>query len=79
MAQSWPWVSQIAVKKKKKTYRALQALDLPDKTLVYWKNYLRLNNTINFETKSTLEVFKNYYSTLADNLLKKFPNPANKY
>ena len=30
-------------------------------------------------TKSTLDVFKNYYSTLADNLLKKLPTLPNKY
>ena len=31
------------------------------------------------EPKSTLDVFKNYYSTLADNLLKKLPTPPNRY
>ena len=30
---------------------------------------------MSFETKSTLDVFKNYCSTLADNLLKKLPTP----
>ena len=30
-----------------------------------------------FETKSTLDIFKNYYSTLAENLLKKLPIPPN--
>ena len=32
-----------------------------------------------FETNSTFNVFKNYYSTLADNFLKKNPTPPNKY
>ena len=34
---------------------------------------------MSFETNSTLDVFKNYYSSLANNLLKKFPTPPNKY
>ena len=34
---------------------------------------------MSFETKSTLDVFKNYYSTLAENLLKKLPTPPNIY
>ena len=33
---------------------------------------------MSFKTKSTLEVFKIYYSTLADNLWKKLPTPPNK-
>ena len=32
-----------------------------------------------FEIKSTLDVSKNYYSTLAENLLKKLPTPPNRY
>ena len=31
------------------------------------------------KTRSTLDVFKNYYSTLADNIFKKLPTPLNKY
>ena len=34
---------------------------------------------MSFETKSTLDIFKIYYSTLADNLLKKLPTPPNRY
>ena len=34
---------------------------------------------MSFETKSTLDVFKNYYSTLAENLLKNLPTPPNIY
>ena len=40
---------------------------------------LKVKNTTSFETKSTLDVFKNYYSTLADNLLKKLSTPSNRY
>ena len=34
---------------------------------------------MSFETKSSLDFFKNYYSTLADNLFIKVPTPPNKY
>ena len=40
---------------------------------------LKVNNITIFETKSTLDVFKNYYSILAENLLKKLPIPTNRY
>ena len=43
---------------------------------------LKAKNTTSFETKSALDIFKNYYSTLADNLLKKLatpPPPPNRY
>ena len=40
---------------------------------------VKVKNTTIFETKSTLDIFKNYYSTLADNLLKKLPTPHHKY
>ena len=46
---------------------------LPSKTSVYGTTALKIKNTTSFETKSTLDVFKNYHSTLADNLLKKLP------
>ena len=41
-------------------------------------NPLKANSTMNFETKSKLNVFENYYSTLADNPLKKLQTPQNK-
>ena len=34
---------------------------------------------MSLETKSTLDVFQNYSSTLADNFLKKIAFPPNKY
>ena len=34
---------------------------------------------MNSETKSTLDVFKSHYSTLAEYLLKKFPPPPSNY
>ena len=50
-----------------------------NKTSVCETNVLKVNYTMSFKTKSTLDVFKNYCSTLADNLFKKNPTPTSKY
>ena len=68
-----------AVGKSKKLWKALKSPGLPSKTLVCGTNAFKVNNITSFETKSTLDVFKNYYSTLAGKLLKTLPNPPNKY
>ena len=52
---------------------------LPSKTSAYGTTALKVKSTTSFEAKSTLDVFKNYYSTLAENLLKKLPTPPNRY
>ena len=52
---------------------------LSSETSVCETTALKVKNTTSFETKPTLDVFKNYNSTLADNLLKKFPTPPNRY
>ena len=58
-------------------WKALKSLGLPSKTSACRTTALNVKNTTSFETKSALDVFKNYYSTLADNLLKKLPTPPN--
>ena len=58
-------------------WKALKSLGLPSKTSACRATALNVKNTTSFETKSALDVFKNYYSTLADNLLKKLPTPRN--
>ena len=57
-------------------WKALKSLVLPSKTSVCGTTALKVKNTTSFETKSTLDVFKNYYSTLADDFLKKKPNSS---
>ena len=47
---------------------------LPNKTSVCERDALNVNNTVKFETKSTLDIFKDCYFTLDDNLLAKLPN-----
>ena len=65
--------------KPKEFWKALKSLGLPSKTSVCGATTLTVKNTRSFETKSTLDVFKNYYPTLAENLLKKLPAPPNRY
>ena len=65
--------------KPKELWKALKSLCLPSKTSVCETTALKVKNTTSFETNSTLDVFKNYYSTLADNLLRKLPTPPNRY
>ena len=64
---------------KKQFIKALISLGLSSKTSVCAATALKVKNTTSFETKSTSDVFKNYYSTLADNLLKKLPTSPNRY
>ena len=57
----------------------MEGSKIPSQTSVCGTTALKVKNTASFETKLTLDVFKNYYSTLANNLLKKLPAPSNKY
>ena len=59
--------------------KALKSLELLNKTLFCDTNALKVSNIIRFETKSTLDVFKNCFSSLAANLLKKLSTPPSKY
>ena len=86
---AWYEVQKLISYKKKKLFenrpndsieelwKALKSLGLPSKTSACRTTALNVKNTTSFETKSALDVFKNYYSTLADNLLKKLPTPPN--
>ena len=60
-------------------WKALKSIGLLRKTSVCGTTALKVKNTTSFETKSKLDVFKNYYSSLADNLLKKLLTPPNRY
>ena len=68
-----------SIGKTKELWKALKSLGLPSKTSICATTAVKVRNATSFETKSKLEVFKNYYSTLAENLLKKLPIPPNIY
>ena len=40
---------------------------------------MKINNTVEHDADSVLEGFKNYYSTLAENLVNMLPKAPNKY
>ena len=50
-----------SIAKPEELWKALKSLDLSDKTSVCGTNTFKVNNTMSFETKSTLDVSKNYY------------------
>ena len=52
-----------SIGKPKELWKALKSLCLPSKTSVCWTTALKVKHTTSFDTKSTLDVFKNYYST----------------
>ena len=68
-----------SIGKPKDLWKALRSLGLPSKTSSCEVNALRISNKVEHDFNSALEGFKNYYSTLAENLVKMLPKPTNKY
>ena len=52
---------------------------MPNKTLISNFNVMKDNDTLTYETHSISAVFKNFFSSLAESLLTKLPNPPDKY
>ena len=50
-----------SIGKPKDVCKALKSLGLPRKTSVCETTALKVKNTLSFGTKSTLDIFKNYY------------------
>ena len=65
--------------KSKDLWNALKSLGLPNKISCCEVSALKINNTVEHDANSVLEGFKNYYSTLAENLVKMLPKAPNKY
>ena len=59
--------------------KALTSLGLPSKTSSCKVNALKINSKVENDFNSVLEGSRNYYSTLAENLVKMLPKPINKY
>ena len=68
-----------SIAKPKDLWKALKSLGLPNKISTCEVNALKINNTVEPDANSVLEGFKNYYSTLADNLVQMLPKAPNKY
>ena len=61
--------------KPKELWKALKSLGLPNKTSSCEVSALKVNKTVQHDTNLVLSGFKDYYSNLAGNLLKKLPKP----
>ena len=64
--------------KPNELWKALKSLGLPNKTSSCEVSALKVNKTVQHDTNLVLGGFKDYYSNLAGNLLKKLPKPPNK-
>ena len=68
-----------SIGKPKDLWKAFRFLGLPSKTSSCEVNALKIKNTVEHDINSVLEGFRNYYSTLAENLVTMLPKPTNKY
>ena len=68
-----------SIGKPKDLWKALRSLGLPSKTSSCEVNALKISSKVEHDFKSVLEGFRNYYSTLVENLVKMLPKPTNKY
>ena len=68
-----------SIGKPKDLWKALKSLGLPNRFSSCEVSAFRIKNTIKHDGKSVLESLKNYYSTLAENLVKMLPKARNKY
>ena len=59
--------------------KALKSLGLPSKTSSCEVSALKVKKTVRHDTNLGLSGFKDYYSNLAGNLLKKLPKPPYKF
>ena len=67
-----------SITKPKDLSKALKSLGLPNKISSCAVNALKISNTVEHDANAVLEGFKNYYSTLAENLVKMLPkHPTN--
>ena len=65
--------------KPKELWKSLKSLGLSSKKSSSLTICLENEGTLSFDPKANAEIFKDFYSNLANDLLKKLPNPPNKY
>ena len=65
--------------KPNELWKSLKSLDLPSKKATPSSICLENNGTLSFDSKTNAEIFKDFYSNLAGDLLKKLPSPTNKF
>ena len=67
------------IHESKDLWKALRSLWLSSKASSCEDNTLKINNKVEHGFNSVLEGFRNYYSTLVENLVKMLAKPTNKY
>ena len=65
--------------KPKQLWKSLKSLGLPSKKSSSATICLEKDGILSFDPKTNAEIFKDFYSNLANNLVKKLPTPPNKY
>ena len=66
--------------KLKELWKSLKSLGLPSKKARSSSTIcLEKEGILSFDPKANAEIFKDFYSNLANDLVKKLPNPPNKY
>ena len=65
--------------KPKELWKSLKSLGLPSKKSSSATICLEKDGILSFDPKTNAEIFKDFYSNLANNLVKKLPTPPNKY
>ena len=65
--------------KPKELWKSLKSLGLPSKKASLSTICLETNGTLSFDSKTKAEIFRDFYSNLASDLLKKLPSPTNKF
>ena len=65
--------------KPKELWKSLKSLGLPSKSSSSSTTCLEKGGILSFRPKANVENFKDFYSNLANDLVKKLPNPPNKY
>ena len=68
-----------SIGKPNELWESLKYLGTPNKNLISNFNAMEDNNTLIYDTRSISTVFKNFFSSLAECLFIKLPNPADKY
>ena len=65
--------------KPKELWKSLKSSGLPSKQKPSSSLCQEKDGNLSFDPKANTEIFKDFYSNLADNLVKKLPSPPNKF
>ena len=65
--------------KPKELWKSLESLGLPSKQASPSTICLEKGGSLSFDSKTNAEIFKDFYSNLASDLLKKLPSSPNKF